>query len=295
LKKVHLKRIAIGGGSPLVLIAGPCVVEGREITLRTAERIKKIADKASVPFIFKSSYKKANRTSGESFVGIGQEKALRILAEVKREVGVPILTDIHTESEADAAAEVADVIQIPAFLCRQTELLKAAGKTDKVVNIKKGQFMAPEDMRAQARKVESVGNKKVLLTERGTSFGYHNLVVDMRALKIMGDLGYPVIYDVTHSVQLPGGRRNRSGGQPEFIFPLARAAVAAGCDGLFIETHPEPKRARSDAESQLPLDLLAELVKQVVEIDRAMREIGTHDKERPDRDLRREIVDHRNR
>ncbi len=275
MKKIHLKGISIGGGSPLVLIAGPCVVESREMTLRTAEQIKKIAAKASVPFIFKSSYKKANRTSRSSFIGIGMEEALKVLAEVKRELGVPVLTDIHSESEAEPAAEVADVIQIPAFLCRQTELLQAAGRTGKIVNIKKGQFMAPEDMLAQAEKVEAVDNKNVLLTERGTSFGYHNLVVDMRALTIMRGLGYPVIYDVTHSVQLPSGKKNRSGGQPEFIFPLARAGVAAGCDGLFVETHPDPRRARSDAESQLPLELLKKLLTQVLEIDRSRRRVAS--------------------
>jgi len=274
VRKIHVNGITIGRGSPLVLIAGPCVVEGREITLRTAERIRLVAAKNSIPFIFKSSYKKANRTSGSSFIGIGMEKALKILAEVKRELQVPILTDIHSEVEAEIVAEVADVVQIPAFLCRQTELLQAAGRTGKVVNIKKGQFMAPEDMRLQAEKVESVGNKKVILTERGTTFGYHNLVVDMRSLTIMRGLGYPVIFDVTHSVQLPGGDNDRSGGRPEFIFPLARAGVAAGCDALFLETHPNPKRALSDASSQLPLDLLARLIKEVKEIDRTVKKLN---------------------
>jgi 2-dehydro-3-deoxyphosphooctonate aldolase (KDO 8-P synthase) len=273
VRKIRIHDVTIGGGSPLVLIAGPCVVEGREITLRTAERIRSIAAKNSLPFIFKSSYKKANRTSGSSFVGIGMDKALKILAEVKRELEVPILTDIHSEVEAEVAAEVGDVLQIPAFLCRQTELLQAAGRTGKVVNIKKGQFMAPEDMRLQAEKVEAVGNKKVLLTERGTTFGYHNLVVDMRSLAIMRGLGYPVVFDVTHSVQLPGGKKDRSGGRPEFIFPLARAGVAAGCDALFIETHPNPRRAKSDASSQLPLDLLEKLLGEVKEIDRTVRKL----------------------
>jgi 2-dehydro-3-deoxyphosphooctonate aldolase (KDO 8-P synthase) len=273
VKKIHVHDITIGGDSPLVLIAGPCVVEGREITLRTAERIRKLTERLSIPFIFKSSYKKANRTSGRAFAGIGMEKALKILEEVKRELEVPILTDIHSEPEAEAAAEVVDVIQIPAFLCRQTELLQAAGRTGKAVNIKKGQFMAPEDMRLQAEKVEAVGNKKVMLTERGTTFGYHNLVVDMRSLTIMRDIGYPVVFDVTHSVQLPGGENDRSGGRPEFIFPLARAGVAAGCDALFVETHPNPKRALSDASSQLPLNLLGKLVKEVKEIDRTVKKL----------------------
>jgi len=273
VKKIRIHDVTVGGGSPLVLIAGPCVVEGREITLRTAERIKQVAAKNSLAFIFKSSYKKANRTSGSSFIGIGMEKALKILAEVKRELEVPILTDIHSEAEAEIAAEVADVLQIPAFLCRQTELLQAAGRTGKAVNIKKGQFMAPEDMRLQAEKLEAVGNKKVMLTERGTTFGYHNLVVDMRSLTIMRELGYPVIFDVTHSVQLPGGEKDRSGGRPEFIFPLARAGVAAGCDALFVETHPNPKRAMSDASSQLPLEMLGKLVKEVKEIDRTVKKL----------------------
>ncbi|MEK6570328.1 MAG: 3-deoxy-8-phosphooctulonate synthase [Bacteroidota bacterium] len=273
MRRIQVQNITIGGGSPLVLIAGPCVVENREMALRTAERIKKVAAKNSIPFIFKSSYKKANRTSGASFTSIGMESALKILEDVKRELDVPVLTDIHSESEAEAAAEVADVIQIPAFLCRQTELLQAAGRTGKVVNIKKGQFMAPEDMRLQAEKVEAVGNKKVMLTERGTTFGYHNLVVDMRSLAIMRGLGYPVVLDVTHSVQLPGGENDRSGGQPEFIFPLARAGVAVGCDALFIETHPDPKRALSDASSQLPLDLLGKLLNQIKEIDRAIKRL----------------------
>lgn len=265
-------RIAIGSRGPLVLIAGPCVVEGREMTLRTAEHIAKLTRKYSLPFIFKSSYKKANRTSGESFSTIGMEKALGILAEVRKELGIPILTDIHSESEASPAAEVADILQIPAFLCRQTELLQAAGRTGKAVNIKKGQFMAPEDMVLQARKVEMTGNRRVMLTERGTTFGYHNLVVDMRSLSIMRSLGYPVILDATHAVQLPGGEKSRSGGQPEFIFPIARAGVAAGIDGLFVETHPDPRRARSDASSQLKLEFLEELLKQVSVLDRIVRE-----------------------
>jgi len=269
--RVRVQEIIIGDGQPLVLIAGPCVVENREITIRTAEKIKKISEKHRIPFIFKSSYKKANRTSRNSFIGIGMEKALKILEEVKQEFEVPILTDIHTESEAEIAAQVADVIQIPAFLCRQTELLQAAGRTGKVINIKKGQFMAPEDMRLQAEKVEAVGNKKVLLTERGSSFGYHNLVVDMRSLPVMRSLGYPVVFDVTHSVQLPGGEEGRSGGRPEFIFPLARAGVAAGCDALFVETHPDPKRALSDAASQLHLSLLERLLRQVKEVSRVTR------------------------
>ena len=270
-KAIAIGEIHIGGNHPLVLIAGPCVVENREMILQTAKIIRSIADRHQIPFIFKSSYRKANRTSGNSFASIGDEKALQILAEVKREFGVPILTDIHSPAEATRAAEVADVLQIPSFLCRQTELLEAAGGTGKVVNIKKGQFVAPDDMHLAAEKVAATGNNKILLTERGTTFGYHNLVVDMRSLPIMRKSGYPVVLDATHSVQLPGGAKNQSGGQPEFIFPIARAGVAAGCDALFIETHPNPAEAYSDSASQLNLDLLEELVKQVKAIDEVVK------------------------
>jgi len=267
IKVISIGTVHIGGNCPLVLIAGPCVVENREMILQTAQIIRSIAERHQIQFIFKSSYRKANRTSGDSFASIGDEKALQILAEVKHEFDVPILTDIHSPAEAQFAAEVADILQIPAFLCRQTELLEAAGRTGKVVNIKKGQFVAPDDMHLAAKKVASTGNNNILLTERGTTFGYHNLVVDMRSLPIMRKSGYPVVLDATHSVQLPGGAKNQSGGQPEFIFPIARAGVAAGCDALFIETHPNPAEAFSDAASQLKLDLLEELVKQVKAID----------------------------
>ncbi len=270
---VRVQTIPIGGKNPLVLIAGPCVVESRELILRTAEQVKRTAASFGVPVIFKSSYKKANRTSGKSFTGIGMDESLAILQEVKRELGLPILTDIHTEQEAAAAAEVADVLQIPAFLCRQTDLLHAAGKTGKVINIKKGQFLAPEDMGHAAGKVAETGNTAILLTERGTTFGYHNLVVDMRALVIMRELGYPVVLDATHSVQLPGGDKAaaQTAGQPQFIFPLARAGVAAGCDALFVEVHPDPPHALSDAASQLRLDLLSALLEQVTRIDAITR------------------------
>jgi 2-dehydro-3-deoxyphosphooctonate aldolase (KDO 8-P synthase) len=239
--------------------------------ISTAERVVRVAERRRIPLIFKSSYKKANRTSVRSFTSIGMDEALAILAEVKKRFGVPILTDIHTAEEAMLAAEVVDVVQIPAFLCRQTELLQAAGRTGKVVNIKKGQFLAPEDMRLAAEKVVLAGSKNVLLTERGTTFGYHNLVVDMRSLAIMRRSGFPVVLDATHSVQLPGGESTRSGGQPEFIFPIARAGVAAGCDAIFIETHPNPPKALSDAASQLKLDLLDELLQQVTAIDAVVR------------------------
>jgi 2-dehydro-3-deoxyphosphooctonate aldolase (KDO 8-P synthase) len=257
----------IGGGSPVVLIAGPCVVEGKEMLLRTAEEVSEVARRHGIACIFKASYKKANRTSGDSFTGIGVHESLSLLALVRREFGIPLLTDVHSEAEVAAAAEVVDVLQIPAFLCRQTELLVAAGRTGKAVNIKKGQFMAPEDMAHQAKKIQRTGNAKIMLTERGATFGYHNLVVDMRSLTIMRGLGFPVILDATHSVQLPSGGHASSGGQPEFIFPIARAGAAVGIDALFVETHPDPRRAKSDAASQLKLGLLDSLVSQVVAID----------------------------
>ncbi len=271
---VGIGKIKIGGDNPLVIIAGPCVIESRDLIMTVAGNARKITEALGFPLIFKSSYKKANRTSGKSFVGIGMDEGLRILAEVKREFDLPVLTDVHSEMEVEAAAEVADVLQIPAFLCRQTDLLQAAGKTGKVVNIKKGQFMAPEDMRHQAEKVESVGNPKVLLTERGTSFGYHNLVVDMRSLVIMKASGYPVILDTTHSLQLPGGEKDKTGGQPEFIFPIARAGSAVGIEGLFLETHPDPSRALSDAATQLSFHLFEPLLRQVKKIDSARRELA---------------------
>lgn len=262
--------VPIGSGSPLALIAGPCVVEGREITLRIAETVRSVAARHGVPVVFKASYRKANRTSGQSFTGLGMDEALRILSDVKQTFGLPILTDVHTEAEAAAVAEVADVLQIPAFLCRQTDLLQAAGRTGRTVNIKKGQFLAPEDMGSAADKVRATGNTRIVLTERGTTFGYHNLVVDMRSLGIMRSLGYPVVLDATHSVQLPGANAaaQQSGGQPEYIFPLARAGVAAGCDGLFVEVHPDPPKALSDAASQLRLELLDTLLMQVTAINR---------------------------
>ncbi len=272
-KEISICKIKIGNGNPLVIIAGPCVVESRELALKVARDAKKITGNLGLPYIYKSSYKKANRTSGKSFVGIGMDQALKILEEVKREFDLPILTDVHSEAEVEAASEVADVLQIPAFLCRQTDLLQTAGKTGKAVNIKKGQFMAPEDMQLQAEKIVIVGNSRVMLTERGTSFGYHNLIVDMRSLVIMRESGFPVILDITHSLQLPGGEKDKTGGQPEYIFPIARAGVAVGVDGIFLETHPEPAKALSDVSTQLPFDKFALLLEQVKKIDLLRREL----------------------
>jgi 2-dehydro-3-deoxyphosphooctonate aldolase (KDO 8-P synthase) len=266
MKIVEIKNFKFGNDNPLVLIAGPCVVESTEMIFSTAERIKEITEKLDIPFIFKSSYKKANRTSIDSFIGIGDEEALKILEETKKQFEVPILTDVHSVEDVKKASDVADVIQIPAFLSRQTELLVCAGNSGKVINVKKGQFLAPGDMKYAADKITSTGNDKILLTERGTTFGYNNLVVDMRSLVIMRNLGYPVIMDAAHSVQIPslGGK---SGGVAEFIPYLSRAAAAVGIDGLFIETHPNPKQALSDAESQLPLNQLEPLLESVKEID----------------------------
>jgi len=263
--KIKVDNITIGGGSPLVLIAGPCVIENRDMILYTAERIKAIAAKMGYPYVFKSSYKKANRTNLNSFSTIGEKESLEILKEVKESLNLPILTDVHTVEEIETTSEYADILQIPAFLCRQTDLLIAAGKSGRVVNVKKGQFLAPEDMKQVAEKVASTGNNKIMLTERGTTFGYHNLVVDMRSLVIMRELGYPIVMDATHSVQLPS-QGTVSGGQPKFIKPLAKAAVAVGIDALFLEVHPEPAKAFSDAGSQLSLDELEPLLIEINKI-----------------------------
>ena len=261
-KELNLKHL-----NNFLLISGPCVVESKSIVFKTCETLKKITDKLKIPFIFKSSYIKANRTSSDSFRTIGVDKALSILADLKKEFDVPILTDIHSEIEVEIAAEVADVLQIPAFLCRQTDLLEAAGESGKIVNIKKGQFLAPDDMKYQAEKVAATGNRKIFLTERGTTFGYNNLVVDMRGLVIMKRTGYPVIFDATHSIQMPSKDKGVSGGNPEFILPLARAAAAVGVDGFFIETHPDPKKALSDASSMMKLDKMENLLLQLKELD----------------------------
>lgn len=267
---MKISDFEIGNKLPFALIAGPCVVENEYITLKTAESIKNITSELGIPFIFKSSYKKANRTSLNSFIGLGNEEALKILNKVKCELNVPLLTDIHTEDEINLAAEVVDVLQIPAFLCRQTELLLSAGKSGKVVNIKKGQFLAPEDMKFSAEKVSSTGNNNIMLTERGTTFGYHNLVVDMRSLLIMKETGYPVVMDATHSVQIPA-KGGFSGGQPQFIPALAKAAVAVGIDALFMEVHPDPPKALSDAGSQYPLDTLKDLLTMLKKLDEIVK------------------------
>ena len=261
-REISLGSLRLGAGNPLFLIAGPCVIESEAHALLMAEKVAKIAADAGVPYIFKASYDKANRSSLKAFRGPGLKEGLRILRKIKSELKLPILTDIHDVSQAEPAAEVCDVLQIPAFLARQTDLLIAAGKTGRVINLKKGQFLSPWDMANVAEKVASTGNSKIILTERGTSFGYQNLVVDMRSFPIMQRTGYPVVYDVTHSVQLPGGQGNSSGGQPQFIEPLARAGVAAGVDGIFLETHDNPAAARSDGPNALPLaDLTALLLK----------------------------------
>jgi len=271
---VKVGNFIIGAGNPLALIAGPCVIESEELVLATCEKIKEITSRYKIPFIFKSSYSKANRLNVDSYAGPGLKDGLVILEKVKREFEVPILTDIHNPDEAFPVSQVADVLQIPAFLCRQTDLILAAAKTGKPLNIKKGQFMAPEDMLPIAKKAESLGNKNILLTERGSFFGYHNLVVDMRSLLIMRNLGYPVVFDATHSLQLPGSQGSSSGGLPQFILPLARAAVACGCDALFIETHPDVKNALCDKDCMLPLERLEEFVIQVQAIHQVVR--ATH-------------------
>ena len=263
---VEIKNVKMGSNLPFVLIAGPCVIENEKITLSTAEQIKIISAKLGINFIFKSSYKKANRTSIKSFKGIGDQEAIKILHKVRKEYDVPVLTDVHTVEEISMVSETIDILQIPAFLCRQTELLVAAGETGKVVNVKKGQFLAPEDMKHAIEKIESTGNKKILLTERGTTFGYNNLVVDMRSLVVMKEFGYPVVMDATHSVQVPGSS-GRTGGQPKFIKPLAKAATAVGIDALFLEVHPNPSKALSDADSQLPLNELQNLLVEIQKID----------------------------
>lgn len=264
------ENVTIGGTGPLVLMSGPCVIESRDHALSLAEKIAKIAEAAGFPYIFKASFDKANRSSGKSYRGPGIEKGLEILAEVKKEIGVPIVTDYHTEEQASQVAQVADVLQIPAFLCRQTDFVLAAARTNKTVNVKKGQFLAPWDMKNVCEKIAETGNDNIILTERGATFGYNNLVSDMRSLAVMRSFGYPVVFDATHSVQLPGGLGSASGGQRQFIEPLSRAAVATGIDGLFIETHEDPDNAMSDGPNNLPLDKLAALLDRLKRINDAL-------------------------
>ena len=262
---VEVSGVSIGGGS-LVLIAGPCVIESEAHAVETALALREIARRAGLPFIFKASYDKANRTSGSSFRGPGLAEGVRVLGRVRDAAGVPILTDIHEPAQAGPVAEVADILQIPAFLSRQTDLLTAAARTGRVVNVKKGQFLAPLDIRHAIEKVTATGNSRVIVTERGFSFGYNNLVVDMRAFPIMRGLGYPVVYDVTHSLQLPGGGDGVTAGQAEFIEPMACAGVGAGVDGVFMEVHQDPPRAKSDAQNALKLDLLPALLDKLAQI-----------------------------
>jgi 2-dehydro-3-deoxyphosphooctonate aldolase (KDO 8-P synthase) len=272
VQPIQFGGLTVGGGAPLLLVAGPCVIESESHAVETALAVRDIARHIGVPYVFKASYDKANRTSGGSFRGPGLREGLRVLARVREAAGVPILTDIHEASQAAPVAEVADVLQIPAFLSRQTDILLAAAKTGRVVNIKKGQFLAPADMRHAIAKVAAAGNQRVIVTERGFSFGYNNLVVDMRAFPILRSLGYPVVYDVTHSLQLPGAGDGVTSGQAEFIEPLASAGVAAGVDGIFLEVHERPERAKSDAQNALRLDLLEPLLGRLVRIHDIARE-----------------------
>ncbi len=268
---VSIGKIKIGGENPLVLIAGPCVIENESSAVRHAKAIKEIARRLDIPYIYKSSYDKANRTSLDSYRGPGLKKGIKILKKVKEETGVAILSDVHCREELDEAAKALDVIQIPAFLSRQTDFVIAVAKTKKVVNIKKGQFLAPWDLKFAIDKVESVGNKSIIITERGTSFGYNNLISDMRALPILSEYGYPVIFDATHSTQLPGGLDKASGGERRFVPVLARAAVAAGCDGLFLEVHEAPDRALCDGPNMIALKNLEELLIVAKEIHSIVR------------------------
>lgn len=259
-------QFTIGPGNKLLLIAGPCVLESEEVARQTAGRLKEISERLDIPFVFKASFDKANRTSLDAYRGPGLDEGLAILAGIREEYGIPVISDVHETGQVSKVSEVLDIIQIPAFLCRQTDLLVAASKTGKVVSIKKGQFMSPWDMKNVVGKLKAGGNKKILLTERGASFGYNNLVVDMRSLPVMRSLDCPVIFDATHSVQLPGGAGGSSGGQREFIPYLTRAAVAAGVDGLFMEVHPDPDHALCDGPNSLPLDNVESLLKKILQI-----------------------------
>jgi 2-dehydro-3-deoxyphosphooctonate aldolase (KDO 8-P synthase) len=266
-RPVRIGRLMLAQGSPLFLIAGPCVIESQAHALMMARRLAATARRLGIPYIFKASFDKANRTSASSYRGPGLDRGLEILEVIRKKVGVPVLTDIHEASQAAPAAEVCDVLQIPAFLCRQTDLLEAAGHSGAVVNIKKGQFMSPWDLRFAVEKIERTGNRRIVITERGSSFGYNNLVVDMRGLAVMRAWGYPVVLDCTHALQLPGGEGRRSGGQPQFIETLARAGVAAGADGVFMEVHDRPEKALSDGPTALNL-------RSFTAVGRRLRDLG---------------------
>ncbi|MCB1195847.1 3-deoxy-8-phosphooctulonate synthase [bacterium] len=273
MREVMVGSVPFGESFPLVLIAGPCVLEPGALPFETAAFLKELTDRLSMPFIFKASYDKANRSSHEAYRGPGIEKGLKILAEIKEKYKVPILTDVHTVEEVMRAKEIVDVIQIPAFLCRQTDLILSAASSGKVVNIKKGQFLAPLDIRNILNKCLSAGNNQIIITERGTTFGYNNLVSDMRALPIIRSLGVPVVFDATHSVQLPGGAGTSSAGERQFVEYLSRAAVAAGCDGVFFECHPNPSKALCDGQNALRLDMLEPLLRQLMAIDTVVKKI----------------------
>ena len=266
-KLIQVGNVSIGGDGPLAVIAGPCVIESRESALRHAAALKERADRVGVPYVFKASYDKANRSSIDSFRGLGLDKGLAILAEVKAKIGVPVLTDVHESAQVAAVKDVADILQIPAFLCRQTDFVAAVARSGRVVNVKKGQFLAPWDMRNVIDKILSTGNQQILVTERGASFGYNNLVSDMRSLVVMREMGYPVVFDATHSLQLPGGLGNASGGERKYIPALARAGVATGIDALFMEVHENPDQALSDGPNSLALENFEALIRKVKEID----------------------------
>jgi 2-dehydro-3-deoxyphosphooctonate aldolase (KDO 8-P synthase) len=270
-REVQIGKVKIGGGAPLALIAGPCVIESRDLCYQVGREVKALCAELGIPYIFKASYDKANRLSGSSPRGPGLDEGLEILAEIRSNLDVPVLTDVHEVAQVEKVAEVVDVLQVPALLCRQTDLVVAVARTGKPVNLKKGQFLAPHDMRSIVAKVTSAGNEQVMLTERGISFGYGNLVVDMRSLAIMREIGFPIVFDATHSVQKPGGLGTASGGDREFVPHLVRAACAVGIDALFLEVHPDPESALSDAATMLPLDSLRSVLTQAKAIDQLVR------------------------
>ncbi len=272
-QQIKVKDVVIGKGKPVVLIAGPCVIESAESAIEHARELKKITQKEKIPFIFKTSYDKANRSSISSFRGPGLEEGLEILGKIRKELDVPILTDVHSVDQVDEVAEAVDILQIPAFLCRQTDLVIKAASSGKAVNVKKGQFMSPKEMENVVKKIESTGNKNILLTERGTSFGYNMLVNDFRGVIIMSEMGYPVVYDATHSVQMPGGKGASSGGEARFVPVLSRAAVTCGVDALFVEVHKDPEKALSDGPNMIRMSDLSDFISGVKKVEKAVREI----------------------